>query len=291
MKIIYKFIKTSEGLIFLLFLLLCTQSVFSQQQLSGKWYLVTGTATGKDMEKIRAEALNRARKNAMEEAGIEINTSSFSLKSESNEKLLDFFHEFTESNARGLILNERNIHFDPPQPLDSTYTFYRVTAHADLLIGLTRGKTDPTFDVKLATDRETYLAYEPVTLHVKTTESGYLTILDVHQDSINVLFPNAINRDNHIDANTDFVFPSGQTYSLEFKTDNGATSSVDLIVAIVTKEDVPFPNFSNLEVKGSRLLVAEKTLTTYAKWLYKIPLNRRKADEKLIQIQKNPKGE
>lgn len=56
----------------MLFVALSTFSAGAQTASSGKWYSGTGTATGKNMEQIRAEALNKARADAMKKAGVEV---------------------------------------------------------------------------------------------------------------------------------------------------------------------------------------------------------------------------
>lgn len=230
--------------------------------------------------------MNTARANALEQAGIVVNSSTLSLKSEGNSQLIDFFSEFAESNARGLILDEKDVHFDRPDPLDSTYTIYRETAHLEALVAAPQGQPDPAFQVTLSSLRDTYNEYEPVTLNITPTEPGYLTILDIHCDSINVLFPNVIDKNIYISANTDFVFPPGKAYSMELETQKGESSSFDIIIAVVTKDSVPFPNISSTELHGSRLVIAEKSLTTYAKWLYTMPMDRRSADSKAITVQR-----
>ncbi len=275
---------------FLLFpvLMIFACSADAQTTSAGRWYSGTGSAAGKDMEKIRSEALNRARADALQKAGIEVNSATLSLKSEDNAKLIDFFSEFAESNARGLILDEKGVHFDRPVPLDSTYTIYRITVTVQALVTAPQGSPDPAFEVTLKSDRETYMEYEPVSLKIRATEPGYLTILDIHGDSLNVLYPNGIDRDNYIRANSEFDFPPGQAYSMELETANGASSSADILIAVVTKDDVPFPNITAMGLEGSRLKVAEKSLTTYAKWLYRIPLDRRAADSKAVEVRKEP---
>jgi len=263
-----------------------TISLIAQTTPVGKWIIGTGSATGNDMEKIHRDALNAARAEASQKAGIEVSAGTLSLKSEDNNKLIDFFSEFAESSARGLILDERNVRFDSPQPLDSDNMVYRVTAHVEVLIGIPEGKPDPAFEVSISNVKKTYEENEPAILHVKSTESGFLTILDIHGDSINVIFPNSIDQKNHLDANTDFTFPPSKAYSLEFETEKGASSSSDIIIAIVTKDDIPFPNIDKLGLEDSKLILGEKTLTTYAKWLYKIPLDRRSATSVPIEVQK-----
>jgi len=270
----------------LIFLVLGAVPLLAQSRPGKKWYSGTGMATGKNMEKIHNKALKQARANALEVAGIAINAGKFSYHSSGNRDYVNFFSEFVSTKARGLILKEKDVHFDQPVPLDSTYTIYTVKAHVKVLVGIPKGLSDPAFKVKITSERKTYKEYEPVTLHIKTTESGYLTLLDINKDTINVLFPNSIDHKNYIKANSIFKFPPDKMYSLEFNTDKGTTSSTDLVIAIVTKGDFPFPNINKINVKKSFLTLQEKKLTVYANWLYDIPLNRRCSDEELIHVQK-----
>jgi len=274
-----------------LFLVLSLGIVSGEAQTtsSAKWYTGAATATGKDIEKIRAEALNKARAGAMQKAGIEISSEMLSLKSEGNNKLIDFFSEFAESNAHGLILEERNVRFDHPE-YDSTNNILRVTAHLEALVAAPQGSPDPAFHVTFSSERKTYKEYEPVVLSINSTEPGYLSILDIHGDSVTVLFPNEIDLKNYIAAKTDFIFPPSKAYSLELETEKGRSSSQDVLIAVVTKDDIPFPNIDTIGLEGSRLLLAEKALTSYANWLYKIPLDRRSAGSIQLEVQKEDKG-
>ncbi|MGC8596073.1 MAG: DUF4384 domain-containing protein [Candidatus Kryptoniota bacterium] len=267
------------------FIVLNTTIALAQNSSVKKWYDGEGTATGNDMEKIHTEALSKARSDALQKAGIEVVSGTLSLKSEEDNKLIDFFSEFTESNSRGLILDEK-VRFDKPIPVDSSYTVYRLTAHVHALVGIPEGEIDPSFEVKLTVDRDTYKEYEPVTMRIKTTKPGYLTILDIHGDSVNVLFPNAIDRNNYISAGTDFVFPQGKSYRLEFETENGKQRSTDMIIAVVTIDRIPFQNIEKINLEGSKLMTGQKSLIAYAKWLYRIPLNRRSLAYRLVHVER-----
>lgn len=264
---------------------LMSTAVFAQNSYIENWYDGNGTAAGSDIEKIHAEALNRARSDALKKAGIEVTSGTLLLKSGGENKLIDFFSEFVETNSRGLILDER-VSFEKPEPVDSSYTVYRLTAHVHALVGLQKGEPDPSFEVKLLSDRNTYSEYEPATITVKTTKPGYLTILDVHGDSMDVLFPNSIDRNNYISPNTEFVFPPTRAYTLTFETEKGEVSSTDMIIAVVTTDSIPFPNIQKRALEGSKLTLAKKPMTSYARWLLNIPSNRRCLDWKLIQVEK-----
>ena len=100
-----------------------------------------------------------------------------------------------------------------------------------------------------------------------TTKIGYLTIFNIYEDSLSVVFPNAIDKENNIEANRPFVFPPNKAYELQMTVPDGKKASSEMFIAVVTQENIPFPNLEKLEFTNNTLRLRMEQLNVYAKWL------------------------
>lgn len=263
----------------ILALLLLHGLVLAQPQ----WTPGAGSAIGTDIEAIRLKALNNARADALSKAGIAVNAADTRLVSESGNELTDFYSKFAESSTRGIILEERVIHESELKRVQgSTYSF---EIEIEARIAVQEGERDPTFSVSLRSSRQLLKTGEPITLTVTSTKPGYLTIFDIYRDSLSIVFPNAIDKKNSLQANVPFTFPPSAAYDLTMEVAEGKTSSSEMFIAVVTREDVPFPNLDQLSVNGGAVQLRMAQLSAYAQWLYKIPLEKRSADQVPVMVQ------
>jgi hypothetical protein len=270
-----------------------TFTSFAQTHTSPKWIKSKGHAQGTDIAEMKTKALINARANALKEVGIIINTSELSIKSESNKNLTDFYTQFAESNTHGLIIEERNVKYGRVTPIDSAEdenTVYKIDVEIEALVAVSKDEPDEGFKVILESNREVYEEGEPVILTVNSSRDGFLTIFDVYNDTLNVLYPNATDKNDTIKANISFIFPTTEAYSITLKTIAGRKSSEETFIAVVTKEYEPFPNINEMIIEGKYLKLKRDVLTTYAKWLYDIPMNKRSADTKVIRVIKKEKN-
>ena len=99
------------------------------------------------------------------------------------------------------------------------------------------------------------------------------------QDSLSVVFPNSIDKKNSIEANKQFVFPPHKAYELAMALPEGKTSSSEMFIAVVTVENIPFPNPEQITFVNGAVGLRSEQLNVYAQWLYKINLNKRSSDQ------------
>jgi hypothetical protein len=272
------------------FVLLFSQSALGEQTSKRKWFSGVGSASGSDFAAMRTEALNSARKDALNKCGIVLRSLSL-LKEESiNQNSNDLYTQFTESSTRGLILEERNVVIGEPVRIspvsEKTNVVYRVDAKLEALVALQNISPDPDFKVEIKAEKDMYRENQPVILKIRTTKTGYLTLFHVQGDSLSVLFPNALSKENQIKANLTFVFPPSGSYDLELAVIPGQQKSNETFMAVVTKEDAPFPNIEELKVEKGALKTSRNLLTTYTNWLYKIPTDQRTSDILVLKVTK-----
>ena len=95
---------------------------------------------------------------------------------------------------------------------------------------------NPSFNVKVWTDKENYAIKDKIVFKVETDKNGYLTILDVNPNGdITVIFPNKFHRDNFIRAGLTYQVPAPDYgFELELKGPAG----LERIKAIITLDNV-----------------------------------------------------
>ncbi len=263
----------------LLLILVAHCMIFAQP----KWQRGVGTAVGSDIEAIRSKALENARLDALSKAGIMVSAGDTRVVSESGNELTDFYARFAESSTRGIILEERVIHEGELQKIDGTT--YKMEIEIDANVAVQQGEPDPSFTVSLNSSRQIVKEGEPFVLTVTSTKAGYLTIFNVYRDSISVVFPNAVDKKNSIEGNRTFVFPPNKAYDLTLTLPRGRSTSSEMFIAVVTEDDVAFPNLDDLKFNNDALQLKSSQLNLYSKWLYEIPLQKRASDEIPMTVQ------
>ena len=254
---------------------------FSQQ---AKWYSGIGSAMGTDIEAIRLKALNNARADALSKAGIAVSSTDTRLVSESGKDFTDFYSKFAESSTKGIILEERIVHEGDLKKVKGTT--YEIEIEIEANVAVQQGEPDRSFSVNLESSKQIVREGEPFTLTVTSTKGGYLTIFNIFQDSLSVVFPNSIDKRNNIDAGKLFAFPHNKNYELQLSLPEGKRTSSEIFIAVVTTENIPFPNLDQLNFANRSIRLRMEQLNVYAKWLYSVSLNKRSADQLPIVVQK-----
>jgi len=248
-----------------------------------QWQKGIGTAAGTDIETIRLKALNNARTDALSKTGITIVAGDARLVSESKNNFTDFYSKFAESSTKGIILEEKIIREGELKRVKGTT--YEIEIEIEAKVATQQGEPDPSFSVKLESSKQIVKVGEPFTLTVTSTKSGYLTIFNVYQDSLSVIFPNSIDKENKIEANKSFIFPPHKAYELQMALLEGKTTSSEIFIAVVTQENIPFPNLEQIKFTNGAIRLRSEQLNVYAQWLYNVSLNKRCADQIPMTVQ------
>jgi hypothetical protein len=264
------------------FLLFILSGFLNAQQ--PKWQRGVGTAVGTDVEAIRLKALNNARADALAKAGITVTAGDARLVSESGNSFIDFYSKFAESSTKGIILEERIIREGDLKKIKGTT--YEIEIEIEANVAVQQGEADRSFSVNLESSKQIVQEGEPFTLTVTSTKAGYLSIFNIYQDSLSLVFPNPIDKSNTIDAGKSFVFPPNKNYELQLAVPSGKTTSSEMFIAVVTLEHIPFPNLDQLNFTNGSIRLRMEQLNVYAKWLYGVPLNKRSSDQFPITVQK-----
>ncbi|MDP2209579.1 MAG: DUF4384 domain-containing protein [Bacteroidota bacterium] len=187
-----------------------------------------------------------------------------------------------------MILDERHVKVSHPIPISGTgdelSSSYQIKVSLEALIAIQMGEPDTGFEVSLESNRESYAENEPVFLTITSTRSGFLTIFSIENDSLTLLFPNNLSRNNTIKADAPIYFPPTTAYKLTLQTLPNQKKSYITFVAVVSKDKVLFSSIEETKFEGNYIKLKQAMLTHYAKWLYKIPIDRRSSDAKILTI-------
>lgn len=258
-------------------IVLCAISLLLPAQEKGQWVKGKATVYGTDFKKMQIEAVKRARADALNQAGIVVSASSYRVQTETNKAMNDYYSQFTEASSRGIITQERNIKLSDPvrvseKSLKSEVVF-QMDAELDAYVVIPKGEVDPGFTLTMNTPKKTVRESDPVQLAFTSSENGYLTLLHVKNDTIEVAFPNALSKSNSIVANKPLVFP--KDYELFLTVDKGEQTSNEEFIAVVTKENQPLAPTGDVRIVGDELQMTKLSLDELSQWLFRLPLNQR----------------
>ena len=273
----------NRAIISVVFLLssLCAQE-------KGQWVKGKASTFGTDFKTMQIEALKRARADALNQAGIVVSASSFRMQTETNKNLSDYYSQFTEASSRGIILQQRNIKISDPvrlsQRSEKDDIIFQTDAELEAYVVIPEGQVDPGFSVAVQSAKTTVRENDPVQLKITSSMDGYVTLLQVKNDTIQIAFPNGLSRNNKIEAKKSLIFPTD--YELYLTVDDGAQTSSEEFIIVVTKEDIPLLTINDAKIRGDELVLAKLTLTDLSQWLFKLPLDQRATAHTILTVVK-----
>jgi hypothetical protein len=274
----------------ILLLIIITNVIFAQpkNEIQPRWVKATGVGFAKEPNKAFDDAINKARANALKELGITIKAGEYRQKTEDNESLVDFYSSFSESSTRGLIIEEKIVNKTKPEIVQlegSDEYLTKVQVDIEALVAPQVIDPDPTYKVEVFTERIVYNEMEPVQFRIFATKDGYLTIFNIKNDTLNVIFPNQMLKDNFVKGGDTIYFPPKKSkLRLRLLTSPGQARSDEMFIAILTKENIPFDEGKLVE--NSKVKFKQAQLSAYAKWLYQISPDRRTSDIKVLSVVK-----
>jgi len=276
-----------RGCIFVFLILPSSFILFAQEP---QWRNGKGSAEGTDTKQIRVDAINDARANAMKQAGIDIRANDVLVKTEANQQLTDFYSKFAETSTKGIILEERNLKVGEAKRVSENSDVYKIEVELEALVAPQNGEPDAGFEVTISTKKEVYIEEEPVEFTITSSRKGFVTIFNIHGDSLAVIFPNALDEHNAIAAHIPLLFPVNKAYSLTLETLPAKQNSQEEFIAVVTKENIPFQKMTDTMIDTRGVLkIKEAQLISFANWLYKIPIQTRASAKQIVTVQKKMK--
>ncbi|MBT6113164.1 MAG: DUF4384 domain-containing protein [Candidatus Marinimicrobia bacterium] len=258
---------------------LSAQSGEILKDLGDGWYEVMGTSSleNQTLEQARRKAEDIACREAIEHfSGVQVSSSSSYVLGESERMDVDKYSQIINSVSAGSILEKMPI---SQKLVDGSFD---IEVKIKVKVGQQKGKADPKFKLKSSLDREYYKHGEEMTISVTPSMDCYLNILNFSSnDSVYILFPNTLLKNNFIRSGQTFLLPSEENRErgIRFRVGllPGKEEDLEMIKILATKENIPFTALSSISTIGTY----ESTATDIIGWIMDIP--REKMTESTLQ--------
>lgn len=278
-----KFLCCSHFILIPILLILFNSSGLAQRS---QWATGVGEASLANItyEQARMNALRAARLDAVQKVvGYRVYGGLLDMYVESNEtrrqeKLRDLFATISFETSYGYVVKDSII----SKGIVPGKEIYQVSLKAKVVIP--EGEPDPNFHLELDLNRNLYQEGDKVFVSMRSTKECYVTLFDIlPSDSVLVLIPNAMVKDNHLMPGVIYTFPP-EYYDFEATIPSGRKRSLETLLAIATRDAIAFGRIdSNLETYP--MIPTYKTaVIELMKWLCQIPPDKRTQAHEVIEI-------
>ena len=259
--------------IFFILLLLCQAAATESKLVTSTGEATLANITPEEAQKL---ALKRARLNAIEKVCV------IKLQAETFVRNLEVEADFIHSVSYGHIVSEEILRWDVDVDQGSLIhppaITYKVSIKTEVL--KEKGEPDPFYQVNVRLNKKVFHSGDEMIIYVNTSKPSYLTVLNFAADgSVILLFPNQINRNNHIDAKKEFQIPSpadrDDVLKLQVSTLPGHKRDTELIKVIATRE--PIGLLDGLLIRGQYGVMdtVKFAVTEIARMISSIPVRDR----------------
>jgi hypothetical protein len=220
------------------------------------------------------QALNEAKINALNAAGIAEDMSTYQLLFTSQQKN-DFTHFFSssiQSEMRGAVQNYEIIS-------ERTYCKTENEIVCEVKINATvvkyDTKPDNTFDANIEGIKAVYSNNENLTFNITTTQNCYLTIFNITDKEAIVMYPNKYEKQQALTAMQRYTFPQANiNYTLSTDDQKQETNR---LIFVFTKTPISFIKMNPDQTT---------TLEQIFNWIYTITPDQRKVEYVTLAISK-----
>ena len=245
-------------------LLLLILALFSSHQVLGqkkKTIIAKGTAISHDLtpEQTRAKAIEDAKRNALNKAGVSesISFTNFSYKFEDNEKFGEIFQAISSIETGGEIVVDEIL-----SESKDFNEFGNMVVEVEIKATVYRHKksADPTFLFKIEGIDEVYNNEDLLQFKITPTRDGYLKVFNITEEETSLLYPYKDPENPQYNDKPNQLFKAHETiqlpvhpaysdgYYLEVDAP-GKSQEFTILMFVFTKQNIPFieePTFSNI---------------------------------------------
>ncbi len=257
-------------------------------------------AGNKTPKEARTQAIDRAQAEAVRKAiGTLVQAERRSSTIETGEEVVNRFSQVVRTGASGRVvdyevLEERRVE-------RAGELFYQVRIRAS--VKPAKGRPDPGFEVKLRlndadrifVDRGSLEESDEIIAEIQTTKDSYLTLFVVTPDTLQVIWPNSRSRDTFVPADTTVEFPSPSRRGRDLlhvrvNVPEGRERVTERLVAVATKQKVPFREVPEYQVENGALTTAQASVQAFNRWLVEIPLGERAITSIAYDVRRAPQN-
>lgn len=249
---------------------------FSQEEIKIKGVKGVGVIAGRiSFEDARREALNKAKVEALRQAGVSEQLQSYEMlfRSEVNNDFSEFFSSDIQSELRGAVKQYEIISTESKTNPDTKLPEVEVTLNATVILYTTG--PDPSFNVKVEGIKGIYDDGEYLTFSIFSTKDCYLHIFGIADSYTSLLYPNYIENFKLIEANKTVTFPMGRVDYPLFK--DTKEPEVTRVVFVFTKDPVRYLNFEGHEEQAT-------TSEDIFSWIYSLMPEQRAIDYQIFTV-------
>lgn len=241
-------------------------------------------AEDKTPREARRLAIDRAQAEAVRKAiGTQVQAERQLATIETGEEVVRRFSQVVRTGAAGRVVDYEVL--EDVRVERSGRLFHRVRIRAT--VRPATGRPDPGFRVELRLDAEdrTYVARDrleesdELIATIEVTEDAHVTLFNVTPDTLQVIWPNPLSEDTFVPAGTSVEFPPPglRARGLHLRADvpEGEERVTERLVAVATKQEVPFREVPEYRIEGRSLATARASLQALNRWLVDIPLGQR----------------
>lgn len=258
-----------------------TRADLKEKTVTAEYELYAGNKT---LKEARREAIDRARAEAVRKAiGTQVQAQRRSSTIETGEEVVSRFSQVVRTGASGRVVDSKVLKDTLRQRGGSTFQYVRIRATVEP----STGQPDQGFtvDLRLTDDDQTFVARTPleksdeVIAEIEVSKDAYLTLFSVTADTLQVIWPNSLSKDTFVPAGTTVQFPPpdlrARGLHLRVEVPKGRNQITERLVAVATKQKVPFQEVPTRQIEGGVLETTQATLQALNRWLVEIPLGQR----------------
>ena len=137
------------------------------------------------------------------------------------------------------------------------------------------GKSDPDFNIELSLNKSVYSSGESLYIELAATKDCYVTIFNLYSnDSLRIVYPNYMSRDNRQYAGSTRIIPSkDESWTLTVQLSGDRNIDQEALFGVATKEKNPFSRVGKDIDNG--LISMGEALIAINKWLINIDKKNR----------------
>jgi hypothetical protein len=216
------------------------------------------------LNEARDQALQNAKIEALQKAGIAENLSSYEMlfKGEIGKDFTELFSSQTQSEIRGAVKSYTAVE---EKFVDSTTQLFTIRVTIDAEVIRYQTEQDPEFQVQVEGINPLYSNNDKLQFTVRVTKSCFLTIFSVTENEASLIFPNKYETDMSVASGKIITYPQKVDYIFE-KSIKGLEHN--RLIFVFTKSKIDFIDFTGVD----QISTIEKILS----WIYSINPDQRR---------------
>lgn len=234
-----KLIDMRKYLIIYFFLLLVPFIGFSKKKEEINLSNISGEAVGTENEslkQVRTRAVNAAKVNALKEAGIQENITTYTdyFQSETKQEYEELFASSIFTNIQGAVTDVEIIKTDKSFTSDN---LLQVKVFINCTVIKYKTQTDLSFDFKVEGIKPNYDNDDLLTFRFSPYNDGFLKIFIFTRNESYQLYPNNYENSKSLKKGNNYIFPLEE---INYRLETDKRSQMHRIVFVFSKKDIPY---------------------------------------------------